>query len=301
MGTIVESVAVATPSVRHPRGHATDLAERAGQTCLDDAGVDPHDVDLLINTGIYRERHLGEPALAALIQDDLGLNDELQPGSGRHGTFSFDVLNGACGPLTAFQLADTLLRAGTIHRALIVAEDTRPDRRTEFPFSPAGAAALLTWSDDRPGMVGHRMQTFPADRDTFTSTLSWQPRPHHLPGRPAEHNTLTIERTPRFDERAGVDGASALEAFLSQAGLTLGAGDCLIVAGLATPEQVVSSTVLGACALVTPPADLAVTHTAAPLAALAAARDAGHLTEGADVVLLTVAAGLTVGITHYRP
>ena len=40
------------------------------------AGRDAHDVDLLINAGIYRDRNLGEPAFAAMIQEDIGANPE---------------------------------------------------------------------------------------------------------------------------------------------------------------------------------------------------------------------------------
>ena len=33
-------------------------------------------MDLLINAGIYRDRNLGEPALAAMIQQDIGAHPE---------------------------------------------------------------------------------------------------------------------------------------------------------------------------------------------------------------------------------
>src|SRR5829696_329424 len=169
MGTTIDALAVEIPSVLHIRRGAVDLAVRAARTCFEDAGIEPHDVDLLINAGIYREEHLGEPALAALIQDDLHANAELQSEAGAHGTFSFDVLNGVCGVLSAFQLADTLLRAGTIRRAVVVGEDTKPGRDADFPFTPAGAAALLSWSDEAPGLIAHRMETHVDGRDDFTS------------------------------------------------------------------------------------------------------------------------------------
>jgi len=72
----------------------------------------PSDLDLLINAGIYCDRNLGEPALAAIIQDDIGANPE-DPHSHAHGTFSFDIANGVCGVLTALQIADGLLRSRT--------------------------------------------------------------------------------------------------------------------------------------------------------------------------------------------
>jgi 3-oxoacyl-[acyl-carrier-protein] synthase-3 len=301
MGTIIESVAVTEPSIRHPRRNAIDLATRAAQQCLDATQTAPNDVDVLINTGIYRDKHLGEPALAALIQDDLGLNTELSTDEGRHGTFSFDVLNGVCGALTAFHLVDCLMRAGTIQCALIVAEDTRPERIGTFPFAPAGGAALLRWSDGRAGMLAHRMHTFPEDRDAFTSTVSWHPAEHHLPGRLAGHNTMTIERSDSFDEVAAATATRALGAFLSETGLTLDARDCLVVAGLEESDDLAALDGLESCRIVGVPAGLATVHSVGPLAALASAQDAGHLGAAENVVVLAVAAGITVGITHYRP
>jgi hypothetical protein len=43
---------------------------RSGGRC----GLDAEKVDVLVNAGLYHDRNLGEPALAPLIQDDLGAN-----------------------------------------------------------------------------------------------------------------------------------------------------------------------------------------------------------------------------------
>ncbi len=68
---------------------------------------------MLINAGIYREDNMGEPALAALIQEDIGANLG-QPPIGGHGTFSFDLINGTCGVISAIQLQSGFLRSGVI-------------------------------------------------------------------------------------------------------------------------------------------------------------------------------------------
>ena len=93
------------------RKSALRLADAAAHGCLTDAAVLPADVDLLLNVGLYRDRNLGEPALAALIQEDVQINPE-DPSPGGHGSFSFDVANGACGVLSAMQVADRFLRCG---------------------------------------------------------------------------------------------------------------------------------------------------------------------------------------------
>ena len=115
----------------------------AAKACLAHAGRHAGEVDMLINAGIYRDRNMAEPALAALIQEDIGAHPE-DPHPDSHGTFSFDVANGACGVLTALQIADGFLRSHAIQRALIVASDADPGHRMSyhFPFSSVGAAML---------------------------------------------------------------------------------------------------------------------------------------------------------------
>ena len=93
MGTVIDRLDV-TEGRWRTRHSALHLAVASARTCLQRAGRDPDDVDLLINAGIYRDRNLAEPALAALIQEDVGANPE-DPHREGHGTFSFDVANGA--------------------------------------------------------------------------------------------------------------------------------------------------------------------------------------------------------------
>ena len=104
---------------------ARGLADAAVRACLARAGKKPGDVDMLINTGIYREDNMGEPALAALIQEDIGANLG-QPPMGGRGTFSFDLLNGTCGVISAIQLESGLLRSGVIRLGAIAASDVGP-------------------------------------------------------------------------------------------------------------------------------------------------------------------------------
>ena len=109
MATVVEAAAVASGRWPSRRG-SRQLADDAIRASVARAGVTASDIDLLLNAGLYRERMLGEPALAALIQADVDANPG-DPRAGGHGTFSFDVANGACGPLTALHIADGFLRA----------------------------------------------------------------------------------------------------------------------------------------------------------------------------------------------
>src|SRR6202008_976105 len=142
MATLIDRVDVVRGGWRD-RHSALHLAVTAARSCLQQAGRDPDELDLLVNAGIYRDRNLGEPALAALIQEDIGANPE-DPHGNAHGTFSFDISNGTCGILTGLQIVDGFLRSHTINCALITTSDADPGRgmSEHFPFSPALAALL---------------------------------------------------------------------------------------------------------------------------------------------------------------
>ena len=62
MGVIIQAVAVSQDSaVRGSIAHAA----RAGRDCVSRAGVALQDIGMLINTGVYRDDNLVEPAMAA--------------------------------------------------------------------------------------------------------------------------------------------------------------------------------------------------------------------------------------------
>ena len=167
MGTIIDRLGITQGGWRS-RHSALQLAVSAAKSCLHDARRDADAVDLLVNAGIYRDKNLAEPALAALIQEDIGANPE-DPHGDAHGTFSFDISNGTCGILTGLQIVDGFLRSHTISCALITASDADPGRgmSEHFPFSPVGAALLCRWTDDDYGLGRVRWVNDPDDGETF--------------------------------------------------------------------------------------------------------------------------------------
>ena len=143
MGTHIEAACAQAGNGRR-KATARRLANDAARTCFSLAGRRPSDVDMLINVGMYREDNMGEPALAAIIQEDIGANLG-HPPTGGSGTFSFDLLNGACGVLTALQIESGLLQSGVIKLGAVVSSDVQPELenpRAHF-LRPAGGAMLL--------------------------------------------------------------------------------------------------------------------------------------------------------------
>jgi 3-oxoacyl-[acyl-carrier-protein] synthase-3 len=127
-----------------------ELAARAGNKCIDDSGVKKKNVGMLIHTGIYRDKNVVEPALACLIQKNMGLNTDPVNKNLSNRTFAFDLFNSELGFLYAAQTADGFINSGRADYVLITSSDVHPSQDVvpEYPFSHVGAAALLAKPDD---------------------------------------------------------------------------------------------------------------------------------------------------------
>jgi 3-oxoacyl-[acyl-carrier-protein] synthase III len=287
MGTVIDRVDLAHPRLRG-RHSALHLAVTAAKDCLDRAGCDPDELDLVVNAGIYRDRNLGEPALAALIQDDIGANPE-DPHAGAHGTFSFDIANGACGVLTGLQIVDGFLRARSVQRALVVASDADPGHgmSEHFAFSAAGAALLCRWTDDDFGLS--RVSWVNADdTEAFSATVGFADA----------RNVLRFNQSSAMDERFAGAAAAAARACLDAQSTGLEDVD-LIVAAPARPEyRAALSRLLGVPVEKIRVAGDHRMHTAALAAAFEP--EAERLPAGARVLFVAAGAGVTAGAALYR-
>jgi 3-oxoacyl-[acyl-carrier-protein] synthase-3 len=286
MATTIEAAAVA--SGHWPtRRSARKLADDAIRASVAQAGMTTNDIDLLLNAGLYRERILGEPALAAMIQTDVGANPE-DPHAGGHGTFSFDVANGTCGPLTALQIADGFLRTGTVEHALIVASDADPGRglAPRFPFAASGAAVLCRWDDGGGGLVGFRWETAPEDGDLLRARVAFE----------RGRNVLRIEQDPAFGERAATWVGKAAAALLADHGVSPDDVDLVIASPLtgAFLEALPAHLGVDGDRLVTVPGAERV-HTAGLLVALATAQEQGRFSDARRVLLVSAGAGIVAG------
>ncbi|BBZ59876.1 3-oxoacyl-[acyl-carrier-protein] synthase III C-terminal domain-containing protein [Mycolicibacterium monacense] len=292
MGTIIDRVELTRGGWR-TRHSALHLAVAAARSCLDAAQRDPDDLDLLVNAGIYRDRNLGEPALAALIQEDIGANPE-DPHGGpfddAHGTFSFDIANGSCGILTGLQIVDGFLRSRAVTHALITASEADPGRgmSRDFPFTPVGAALLCDWTDDDSGLGRVSWVNDPDGGANFRATV----------GSADARNVLRFEESPDFDDRLAQAAVHAVHSCLDDAGLTLSDIDVVVAApgrhryGVALAERLD----LRAGRLVVAEDENA--HTASLASALQPALAA--LPPEGLILIVAAGAGITAGAALYR-
>jgi 3-oxoacyl-[acyl-carrier-protein] synthase-3 len=289
MGTIIDALHVVHGNWRN-RHSALHLAVAAAKGCLLRGGVAAADLDLLVNAGVYRDRNLGEPALAAMIQEDIGAHPE-DPHSDTHGTFSFDISNGTCGILTALQIADGFLRSRTVSRVIVVTSDADPGRGTteSFPYSPAGAALLCSWSDDERGGLGRvHWLSAPDEADEFRATVGFE----------HSRNVLRVQQPAAMDTELAAAATRVARRCLDEA--SLGPDDAELIAA-APPHQryrieLAKGLGVGVDRIAVAADDRM--HTASLVAALPT--DFEKLPAGAPVLLTAATGGIVAGAALYR-
>ncbi|MFI9403078.1 hypothetical protein [Nocardia sp. NPDC052316] len=293
MPTMILAAAVNTDP---DTGSYFELAARAARTCLDSAGVTVDEVGMLVNTGVFRDSNLVEPAAAALIQKRIGLGVEYEPG--RVPVVSFDLLHGANGLLHAFTTAECFLATGEVEYVLLLAGDTHPSTEcgvVGFPYT-TGAAAMLIGNCSTAGGFG-RMQIRDttgsvgpsawldineagvAGRSTVTTLAGDDP----LPLAVAAVRACLVEE--EIDDRDFAAGRAVLLAPAPRRGFPARLADTL---GLA-PASVVGV-----------PPDLGDPYSAAPVHAYLHAQDSGVL-DAADTVLFLAAYDASAACMAYRP
>lgn len=289
MATRIDGLSIVTGGLRS-RHSALRLAAESCRAALGRSGLEPRDVGLLINAGLYRDGNIGEPALAPMIQEDIGANPQ-DPRPGATGTFSFDVANGACGLLNALEVADGFLSSGTVRTVLVVASDASPSRRLapDFPYLPAGAAAVCRWSSDEVGLGPFKWHNAFDEGASFRATV----------GLEGGRNVLHILEEPDFAERAAEAAVAAALDLLADSHLARDDIDLVV----ATPAHPSFAKTVGSelCkpddAVVSAPVGW---HTTGLFAAMERAQRAGLIRSGTNTLLLCAAAGLNAGAALYR-
>lgn len=301
MGTYIETAAT---TVRLPwqlgRG-ALSLADAAARLCLHRGDRDPSELDILINAGLFKDLNIAEPAFASIIQEDIGANKGHPPRLDRHGTFSFDVLDGGCGALTAARMVDAFVGPGSAQLGMVVAADSDPSPGLTrgFRFTPAGGAMLLAHHPGDAGFVQFESRTFIEDVDLFEASVRFVPRAGLLRrGR----NVLEIRESPAFAARCVAHAIDVATDFLGALGLRAADVDLLITSQYPPdfPENVARGLGIPNERLPRIPQSLWATHTAGLIAALESAITDGALARSRNTLFVTAGAGIAIGVALYR-
>jgi 3-oxoacyl-[acyl-carrier-protein] synthase-3 len=304
MGTKIESVVAHRARGGPLSPGAVSLSGSVARDCLEQAHRRAGELDLLVNAGLYKERNLAEPALAALIQEDIGANPGHPASTAHHGTFSFDVMNGGCGVLSALHLVDAFVGPGTARLGLIVAADVDPAPRTShgYHFPPVGGAVLLSHDPGGEGFTRFEFHTFAEHASLFEVRVQFEPGSGHGLFADRGHSALDVHEDPSF---AGLCVEKAIEVargFLDRASLPISDVDLLIASAYPPrfSRQLAQALGLGPARVPELLRELDGAHTAGPLASLAAAFAGKSFARARNVLFVTAGAGITVAAALYR-
>jgi 3-oxoacyl-[acyl-carrier-protein] synthase-3 len=288
------------------------LAVRAAARALELAGREPHAVEMLVNAGVYRDEHIIEPAMAPFVQRGIGANGGFPPLRAA-GTFSFDLSNGAAGPLTAMGVVAGFMRSGRVRSGLVVASDTDPEpaRSEGYPFAPAGGAILLRadagpqGGSDGEGFCWFQARTWSEHFALYEARLCGtdDATGNGAPGAAAQR--LRVRQDPAFLERCVDCAARTVEDVFHRRGLDIGTIDLLLVAPPVAPVAEQLAERLGAAHLAPGPAPSAAVapaglHTAALAFAIEAAARDGRWARARRILLVAASAGVTVSLALYE-
>lgn len=299
MGAVIEAVRTSAPEGRDSAASSVALAAGAVRAALGASGRALVDVGLLINTGVYRDDHTCEPAMAPLIHRAVGgaTRESARPASG---LFAFDLANGAGGMLSAFFAADGLLRARSMDFALIVGSDVDPTPAISdgCAFEPLGAAVLLGSGTPDTGFGTFGFDTYSKHSKLFESRLNWvdadEPR-----GNGGESLRFDVREGDEYLRRCVDCAAVSLERFVASRGYDVADIDLI-----ATSQYPAGFSERFAEAVGIPSERVARgrdgSYTAGLAAGLATAVEDGRFGAARRTVFVAASAGITISLADYR-
>jgi len=149
---IVERTGIRERRIVAPHQATSDLALEATRRALEDAGLAPEDIELIVVGTVTPDYPW--PSTAAVLQGRLG----------NKRAFAFDVSAACAGSLYALSIADRYVATGTVRNALVLGAEALTkitdfsDRNTCILFGDgAGAMVLRPTDDPRRGVTTIRL------------------------------------------------------------------------------------------------------------------------------------------------
>ena len=141
----------------------SDIAAIAAKNAIEDSGINPEDIGLIIVAHNYGDlkkgdRHTDEvPSLASRVKNKLGIKNPYAIG--------FDLLYGCPGWIQAMITADMYIKSGKIKYALVIGSETLSrisdphDRDSMIYADGAGAVILEATDDEKIGILNYKSRT----------------------------------------------------------------------------------------------------------------------------------------------
>jgi 3-oxoacyl-[acyl-carrier-protein] synthase-3 len=148
---IVERTGIRSRYIASDEETTGSLATEAARRALEHAGIDASEIDLIVLATATPDQTF--PSTATKVQAALGLND----------CIAFDVHAVCTGFLYALSVADSMLRAGSADKALVIGAETFSrildwsDRATCVLFGDGAGALVLSAEETESGILSTRL------------------------------------------------------------------------------------------------------------------------------------------------
>lgn len=145
---ITERTGIKQRHIAAPEEATSDLSLKAAQRALEDAGVSPEELDLVIVATASPDHAF--PSTACLVQDRIGAKNAA----------AFDLSAGCSGFVYSLGVASQMIKTGLYNKALIIGAETLSrimnwqDRNTCVLFGDGAGAAVVGVVDDGYGVLG---------------------------------------------------------------------------------------------------------------------------------------------------
>jgi 3-oxoacyl-[acyl-carrier-protein] synthase-3 len=292
-GSLMRATGVATRHVCTTETQVS-MAIAAGQAALQDAGLAPADIGLVIFGSAVPYQPI--PATAPLVMRGLGIAD----GAGA----AFDVNSTCLSFLTAFEVAARQIAAGDVRHALVVSSEIASralpwatDPETASLFGDGAAAAVLSRSNNDNRLVATLLRTFPSAYEACSLGAGGTRFDYHQnPDEFAVHSRFAMDGKALFRLTA-LHFRGFVDDLLTRAGWRREDVD-LVVPHQASPAALAH--MVRQCGFrpeqaVTIAADVGNQIAASIPFALDVAWKDGRLREGSKVILLGTSAGVSFG------
>ena len=154
---IYENVGIKERHIAADDEATSDLATEAGKRAINNAGLTPEDIDLIIVATSTPDRKA--PSTAAFVQHNLHAKNAA----------AFDITAVCSGFLFGMSVASQYIASGVYNHVLIIGADTFSKitdwtRRDCIFFGDGAGAAVLTSSNVTEGFLAYRLYTYTEDR-----------------------------------------------------------------------------------------------------------------------------------------
>jgi UDP-N-acetylglucosamine transferase subunit ALG13 len=147
-----------------------ELLNEVAGICMSRVHISFDQVDILLNTSVFNENYMSEPAIAALLQK------MLCKGAYSKKQFSLDINCGQGGVIQALQMGDAMIKNGDARLVLVVSGDTQPlvGDYSEIRITNSAGAILLGKSEKTQYIQAFHSENYLEHLDKYQSYISWE-------------------------------------------------------------------------------------------------------------------------------